>query len=79
MKTAGAWRGAGVVGSAAATGFSVANIATMDHEKEWQKSKAGYLANYAETGFNASLTLATVAPNPVTIGLAVGTGVVYGG
>ncbi|MFF8564702.1 PE-PGRS family protein [Streptomyces albidoflavus] len=79
VKTAGAWRGAGVVGSAAATGFSVANIATMDHGKEWKKSKAGYLANYAETGFNASLTLATVAPNPVTIGLAVGTGVVYGG
>ncbi|MFD8518604.1 PE-PGRS family protein [Streptomyces capillispiralis] len=79
VKTAGLWRGAGIVGSAGATAFSVANIATMDHAKEWEKSKAGYLANYAEVGFNASLTAAMVAPNPVTIGLAVGTGIVYGG
>ncbi|MDQ0297210.1 MULTISPECIES: PE-PGRS family protein [Streptomyces] len=79
VKTAGLWRGVGVAGSLTATGFSVANIATMDHGKEWKKSKAGYLANYAEAGFNASLTAATVAPNPVTIGLAVGTGIVYGG
>ncbi|MFF2311864.1 PE-PGRS family protein [Streptomyces albidoflavus] len=79
VKAAGAWRASGVVGSAVATGFSVADIATMDHEREWKKSKPGYLANYAETGFNASLTLATVAPNPVTVGLAVGSGVVYGG
>ncbi|ANB07862.1 PE-PGRS family protein [Streptomyces ambofaciens] len=78
-KTAGLWRGAGIVGSAGATAFSVANIATMDHEKEWEKSKAGYLANYAEAGFNASLTAAMVAPTPLTIGLAVGTGIVYGG
>lgn len=78
-KTAGLWRGAGVVSSAGATAFSIANIATMDHAKEWKESKAGYLANYAEVGFNASLTAAMVAPNPVTIGLAVGTGVVYGG
>ncbi|MFH9003600.1 PE-PGRS family protein [Streptomyces afghaniensis] len=78
-KTAGLWRGAGIVGSAGATVFSVANIATMDHAKEWKKSKAGYLANYAEAGFNASLTAAMVAPNPVTVGLAVGTGIVYGG
>ncbi|MFI6087249.1 PE-PGRS family protein [Streptomyces sp. NPDC051218] len=78
-KTAGLWRGAGIVGSAGATAFSVANIATMDHGKEWKKSKAGYLANYAEVGFNATLTAAMVAPNPVTIGLAVGTGIVYGG
>lgn len=79
VRTAGLWRGAGIVGSAGATAFSVANIATMDHAKEWEKSKAGYLANYAEVGFNASLTAAMVAPNPVTIGLAVGTGIVYGG
>ncbi|MEV0125026.1 PE-PGRS family protein [Streptomyces sp. NPDC050703] len=78
-KTAGLWRGAGIVGSAGATAFSVANVATMDHGKEWKKSKAGYLANYAEVGFNASLTAAMVAPTPFTVGAAVGTGVVYGG
>lgn len=32
-----------------------------------------------QVGLNASLTAAIVAPNPVTIGLAAGTGVVYGG
>ncbi|MGW8560233.1 PE-PGRS family protein [Streptomyces albidoflavus] len=79
VKTAGVWRGMGVVGSLSATGFTVANIATMDHGKEWKKSRAGYAANYAEFAFNASLTAATVAPNPVSVGLAVGTGVVYGG
>ncbi|MFE6719201.1 PE-PGRS family protein [Streptomyces albidoflavus] len=79
VKTAGLWRGAGVVGSVGAAGFSAANIATMDHGKEWKKNKAGYLANYAEFGFNTALTAATVAPNPVTVGLAVGTGIVYGG
>lgn len=79
VKTAGFWRVGGVVTSAGATAFSVANIATMDHAKEWEKSKAGYLANYAEAGFNASLTAAMVAPTPLTIGLAVGTGLVYGG
>lgn len=77
-RTAGLWRGAGIVGSVGATALSLANIAVMDHAAEWKKSKAGYLANYAEVGFNASLTAAMIAPNPVTIGLAVGTGIVYG-
>ncbi len=30
-------------------------------------------------GFNASLTAAMVAPNPVTFGQLIGTGAVYGG
>ncbi|MFE1500024.1 hypothetical protein ACFW89_33695, partial [Streptomyces albidoflavus] len=31
------------------------------------------------TAFSASMTALTVAPNPVTLGLAVGTGVAYAG
>ncbi|MFF8568796.1 hypothetical protein ACF06N_28055 [Streptomyces albidoflavus] len=78
-KAAGWMRGAGVVGSGLATAWGVANLATMDHGKAWKEDKAKYLSNWTGTAFNASLTAAMVAPNPVTIGLAVGTGVAYAG
>lgn len=78
-KAAGWMRGAGVVGSAAATAWGVANLATMDHGKAWKEDKAKYLSNWTGTAFNASLTAAMIAPNPVTIGLAVGTGIAYAG
>lgn len=45
----------------------------------FKRNGAGYVADIAEVGFNASLTAAMVAPNPITIGLAVGTGLIYGG
>ncbi|WP_039933427.1 hypothetical protein [Streptomyces viridochromogenes] len=78
-KAAGWIRGAGIVGSAAATAWGVANLATMDHGKAWKEDKAKYLSNWTGTAFNASLTAAMVAPNPVTVGLAVGTGLAYAG
>ncbi|MFF7450624.1 MULTISPECIES: hypothetical protein [unclassified Streptomyces] len=78
-RAAGWMRGAGIVGSAAATAWGVANLATMDHGKAWKEDKAKYLSNWTGTAFNASLTAAMIAPNPVTIGLAVGTGVAYAG
>ncbi len=78
-KAAGWIRGAGVVGSAGATAWGVANLATMDHAKAWKEDKAKYLSNWTGTAFNASLTAAMIAPNPVTVGLAVGTGVAYAG
>ncbi|MFC7468463.1 hypothetical protein ACFQVA_14250 [Actinomadura keratinilytica] len=56
------------------------NVALQGNPKEaFKREGAGYVADVAEVGFNASLTAATVAPNPVTIGLAVGTGLVYAG
>ncbi|KJK36489.1 mucin [Streptomyces variegatus] len=78
-KAAGWMRGAGIVGSVGATAWGVANLATMDHGKAWKEDKAKYLSNWTGTAFNASLTAAMVAPNPVTVGLAVGTGLAYAG
>ncbi|KES06453.1 mucin [Streptomyces toyocaensis] len=78
-KAAGWMRGLGIVGSAGATAWGVANLATMDHGKAWKEDKAKYLSNWTGTAFNASLTAAMIAPNPVTVGLAVGTGLAYAG
>ncbi|MCT7352097.1 hypothetical protein N4P33_07905 [Streptomyces sp. 15-116A] len=78
-KAAGWIRGAGIVGSLGATGWGVANLATMDHGKAWKEDKAKYLSNWTGTAFNASLTAAMVAPNPVTLGLTAATGLAYAG
>ncbi|MEU3841769.1 PE-PGRS family protein [Streptomyces sp. NPDC028635] len=79
-KTAGFLRGAGIVGGVASTAFSAANVISQGNPvKAFKRNGAGYVADVAEVGFNASLTAAMVAPNPVTIGLAVGTGLIYGG
>ncbi|MFE0672605.1 PE-PGRS family protein [Streptomyces sp. NPDC058867] len=79
-KTAGFLRGAGIVGGVVSTGFSATNVISQGNPVEaFKRNGAGYVADVAEVGFNASLTAAVVAPNPVTIGLAVGTGLVYGG
>ncbi|WP_328317537.1 PE-PGRS family protein [Streptomyces sp. NBC_00388] len=79
-KVAGALRGAGIVGSVAATGFSTANVVVQGNPlAAFKREGAGYVADVAEAGFNASMTAAMIAPNPLTIGLAVGFGVVYGG
>ncbi|WP_328537318.1 PE-PGRS family protein [Streptomyces sp. NBC_00344] len=79
-KVSGALRGVGIVGSVAATGFSAANVIAQGNPVEaFKKKGAGYVADVAEVGFNASMTAAMIAPNPVTIGLAIGFGVVYGG
>ncbi|MDT0613572.1 PE-PGRS family protein [Streptomyces lancefieldiae] len=79
-KGAGFLRGAGIVGGVVSTGFSTANVISQGNPVDaFKRNGAGYVADVAEVGFNASLTAAMVAPNPVTIGLAVGTGLVYGG
>ncbi|MER5563797.1 PE-PGRS family protein [Streptomyces sp. NPDC001571] len=79
-RTAGFLRGAGIVGGVASTGLSAANVISQGNPvKAFKRGGAGYVADVAEVGFNASMTAAMVAPNPVTIGLAVGTGIVYGG
>ncbi|GAA1903704.1 hypothetical protein GCM10009716_12090 [Streptomyces sodiiphilus] len=79
-KAGGFLRFAGIGGGVAATGFSVANVVAQGNPVDaFKDDPLGYAADIAEVGFNASLTAAMVAPNPVTIGLAVGTGIVYGG
>ncbi|MEV8568671.1 PE-PGRS family protein [Streptomyces sp. NPDC051322] len=79
-KVSGFLRGAGIAGSAASTVFSAANVISQGNPVDaYKRNGAGYVADVAEVGFNASMTAAMIAPNPVTIGLAVGFGVVYGG
>ncbi|MFE9406735.1 PE-PGRS family protein [Streptomyces sp. NPDC006530] len=79
-RAGGFLRVAGVGASAVSTGVSFANVVAQGNPIEAYKKKgAGYVADVAEVGFNASMTAAMIAPNPVTIGLAVGTGLVYGG
>ncbi|MFJ9421561.1 PE-PGRS family protein [Streptomyces sp. NPDC101249] len=73
-------RWAGIGTSIVSTGISVANVCAQGNPRAaFKKKGAGYVADLAEVGFNASLTAAMVAPNPVTVGLAVGTGILYGG
>jgi hypothetical protein len=84
-RASGALRFLGVAGGAVATGFSVANLVAQGNPVDaWNEAngvqeKAGYLADWAEVGFNASLTAAMVAPTPWTVGAAAVTGVIYGG
>ncbi|GGL73498.1 hypothetical protein GCM10010129_16390 [Streptomyces fumigatiscleroticus] len=79
-KVSGALRGLGIAGSLAGTAFSTANVVAQGNPvKAFEREGAGYVADVAEVGFNASMTAAMVAPNPVTISLAVGFGAVYVG
>ncbi|MFE1149717.1 PE-PGRS family protein [Streptomyces albidoflavus] len=79
-KVGGFLRGAGVAGGVISTGTSVANVVSQGNPVDaFKRNGAGYVADVAEVGFNASLTAAMVAPNPVTIGAAVVTGAIYGG
>ncbi|MFF7081818.1 hypothetical protein [Streptomyces lavendulae] len=77
LKAAGAMRGLGVVGGVAGTVYGVANLATYDTDMI-KKDPAKFATDVTGTAFSASMTALTVAPNPITAGLAVGTGVAYG-
>lgn len=81
LKTSGGLRTFGIAGQAALTAYSAANVATQNPFKKFDSRKegAGYVADVAELSFNTTLTAAMVAPTPITIGAAVGTGLVYGG
>ncbi|MEU3841771.1 PE-PGRS family protein [Streptomyces sp. NPDC028635] len=79
-RAGGLLRGVGIVGGVASTGYSVANVVAQGNPVDaFKKKGAGYVADVAEVGFNASLTAATVAPNPFTIGAVAVTGAVYAG
>jgi hypothetical protein len=87
MKVAGALRVVGVAGGAFATVDSAVGVynsfASGEAQDAWNnggtQGKAKVIGDIAEVGFNASLTAAMVAPNPVTWGAVAVTGVVYGG
>jgi hypothetical protein len=71
-------RGVGVVGGVAATGYGLANLATYDTEMI-KANPSKFATDLTGTAFSASMTALTVAPTPVTLGLAIGTGIAYGG
>lgn len=65
--------------SAVSTGFDVANLVSQGNPvNAFKRDKLGYAGDVAQTAFDATMTAALIAPNPITIGLAVGTGLVYG-
>ncbi|RLV47848.1 hypothetical protein D9V37_17160 [Nocardioides mangrovicus] len=86
-KVGGALRVLGVAGSAFATVDSTIGVVNGFRSGELQKAwseggtqgKAKVIGDVAEVGFNASLTAAMIAPNPVTWGAVAVTGIVYGG
>ncbi|MER5598514.1 PE-PGRS family protein [Streptomyces sp. NPDC002265] len=78
----GALRAVGVAGGVFATAYSGANVWSQGDPRRHFGSRtegAKYVGDVSETLFNASLTAATVAPNPFTIGAVVVTGGVYAG
>lgn len=76
----GAMRTLGVVGGVVNTGMGVYDLVQQGNPVEaFKRDGAGYVADVAETAFSASTTAFLVAPNPVTAGLAVGTGLVWAG
>ncbi|WP_199224414.1 WXG100 family type VII secretion target [Serinibacter arcticus] len=76
----GMLRGLGIVGGVASTGLSLANVISQGNPVDaFRANGTEYVQDIAEVGFNASLTAAMIAPNPVTIGAAAVTGVIYGG
>ncbi|GGV77786.1 hypothetical protein GCM10010294_45940 [Streptomyces griseoloalbus] len=79
FRTAGWWRAAGIGGSAVSTVIGAVDVVQEGNPVEaFKRDKAGYVSKVSGTAFNASLTVAMVAPTPVTIGAAVVTGAVYG-
>jgi hypothetical protein len=84
LKVAGGLRVLGVAGSAFATVDSAVGLVNNwdqidDNWNAGASGKAKVIGDFAEVGFNASLTAAMIAPNPVTWGAVAVTGVVYGG
>ncbi|MEV6009862.1 PE-PGRS family protein [Streptomyces sp. NPDC051976] len=78
-KVAGAFRGVGIVSGVASTAFSSANLVSDGNPiKAYKRKGTSYVADVADVGFNASLTSAMIAPNPVSFGFVIATGTIYG-
>ncbi|MGI5393447.1 mucin-2 [Streptomyces sp. CA-251251] len=79
LRTGGWWRVAGIGGSVVATGIGAFDVYQEGNPVEaFKRDKAGYVSKVSGVAFNASLTAAMIAPNPITIGAAAVTGLVYG-
>lgn len=70
----------GVAGSATSTAVGAYNLWQQGNPVDaFEREGAGYVADVAGTAFSASTTAFLLAPNPVTGGLVVATGVVWAG
>lgn len=85
-RVAGGLRVLGVAGSALATADdvwgNVSDITSGQVGRDWNsgtQGKAKVIGEFAKTGFDASMTAAMIAPNPITLGAVAVTGLVYGG
>lgn len=77
------------VGGAALSAFATVDGAVglwnnrQEHARLWEEGglegRAHVVGEYAETAFNASMTAALIAPNPITLGAVAVTGVVWAG
>lgn len=85
LSSAGGLRVLGAAGSGLATVDGVVGLVNNadEHRQMWDQGgvegRAHVIGEYAETGFNASMTAAMIAPSPVTLGLVVVTGTVWAG
>lgn len=76
----GLMRGLGIAGGVYSTAAGVHNVVSQGNPIDaFEREGAGYVADVAETAFSASTTAFLIAPNPVTGGLAVASGVVWAG
>ncbi|MGX1542310.1 PE-PGRS family protein [Streptomyces adustus] len=82
FRVSGSMRTLGIAGDLGSTGYSGYNLYTQGNPLKHFNNKtegASYVADIAEFGFNASLTGATVCPNPFAIGTAATFGAIYVG
>ncbi len=81
LQTPGAYRffrGAGIAGAAFSTGVGAYDLWQQGNPVDaFEREGAGYVADVASTAFSASTLAFLVAPNPVTAGIVVATGIVW--
>ncbi|MFH8368630.1 PE-PGRS family protein [Streptomyces sp. NPDC018031] len=79
-KTAGVWRAGGMGLSAFGAAYGTVDLVSQGNPvTAFKKDKAGYTADVAGTAFNYAMTAALINPNPVFVGAAAVTGLVYAG
>lgn len=81
LQTPGAYRffrGAGIAGAALSTGVGAYDLWQQGNPVDaFEREGAGYVADVASTAFSASTVAFLVAPNPVTAGVVIATGIVW--
>ncbi|WP_263169442.1 hypothetical protein [Streptomyces sp. SCSIO ZS0520] len=82
LRTGGAIRGVGILGSGISTAYSTANVISRGapcKNFDSRSEGASYVADVAESGFHASSIWAETSPSPWSLGVTAGFGGVYVG